>query len=510
MNRDKNILLLSEVSVWDLIVIGGGATGLGAALDAASRGMKVLLIEKYDFSKGTSSKSTKLIHGGVRYLKNAEFKLVRKALQERYILKKNAPHLVQNKDFIIPIYNWVHFIFYGIGLKLYDAISGKWSFGGTKFLNKKATIEHLNSINTKGLKGGVKYKDGQFDDARFAISLAHTIEIEGGTVLNYMEYLSPRIGKNSITGIIAYDKIDQKEFHLSSKYIINATGVFSNKLMMSIASKFKIKASRGTHIVVDRSFLDSQNAIMIPKTIDGRVLFVIPWNDKTLIGTTDEESNEIDIDLITPLKDIDFILENVKHYLFKYPQKKDIKSVFTGLRPLVSNNDNSSTKELSRAHIIHESDEGIIHVLGGKWTTYRLMGSEAIDYLLRDKIPQFGKSTTSSLPLFGFKDVVDFQDPLHVYGSELNRLKTFGSMVSLSNHIFISEAMISHAIQEEMAINLEDVLARRTRCLFIDANETIKIAPKVARIMAKVLKKDGAWTAKQLDLFLPLASKYIV
>lgn len=510
MNRDKNIKLLSKVPVWDLIVIGGGASGLGAALDAASRGMKVLLIEKYDFSKGTSSKSTKLIHGGVRYLKNAEFKLVRKALHERYILKKNAPHLVQNKDFIIPIYNWINFFFYGIGLRLYDAISGKWSFGSTKFLNKKTTIEHLNSINTKSLKGGIKYKDGQFDDARFAISLAHTIENVGGTVLNYMEYLSPRIENNSINGIIANDKIDQKEFHLSSKYIINATGVFSNKLMMSITSQFKIKASRGTHVVVDRSFLNSQHAIMIPKTIDGRVLFVIPWNNKTLIGTTDEETNEIDIDLKTPLTDIGFILENVKNYLSSPPKKKDIKSVFTGLRPLVSNKDNSSTKELSRAHIIHESDDGIIHMLGGKWTTYRLMGLEAIDCLLKDKTLQFSNSNTSSLRLFGFKDVVDFQDPLHVYGTELKRLKTYGAMVSISNLIFISEAMIAYAIHEEMAINLEDILARRTRCLFIDAKETIKIAPKVAKIMASVLKMDDTWTTKQLDLFLPLASKYII
>ncbi|MDG1734610.1 MAG: glycerol-3-phosphate dehydrogenase/oxidase [Crocinitomicaceae bacterium] len=510
MNRNKNIRLLEEQEKWDLVVIGGGATGLGAALDAVTRGMKVLLIEKHDFSKGTSSKSTKLIHGGVRYLKNLEFRLVKKALKERYILKKNAPHLVRSINFIIPVYSWFHFLIYGIGLKFYDLISGKWSFGGTRLLGREKTIAHLKTLKNTGLKGGVQYKDGQFDDARFAISLAHTIDKEGGTLLNHFEFLSLKKTNKKTTHITGFDRIKEEEHLVISRYLINATGVFSNNFMISISDQFKIRASRGTHIVLDRSFLKSESAIMIPKTNDGRVLFVIPWHQQTLIGTTDEESVNLNIDQIVPQEDLNFILNNVKNYLTKQPQKADIKSMFTGLRPLVSKNKTSSTSQLSRDHTLHRSQDGVLHVLGGKWTTYRLMGQEAMNYLLKDEKTNFRSSKTETLKLFGFKEHADFNDPLHVYGSEREKLRNFGSLESFSEKFFICEALIVYAINIEMAMTLEDILARRTRCLFIDATETLKIAPEVAQIMATVLKMDDKWTANQLDLFIPLASKYII
>ena len=511
MNRNKNLNILNNTELWDLLVIGGGATGLGAALDAASRGMKVLLIEKHDFSKGTSSKSTKLVHGGVRYLRNGEIGLVRKALKERNILQRNAPHLVQNMTFIIPIYHWIHFLFYGIGLMIYDLIAGKKSFGKTLFLGKKRTLTKLNGLNMRSLKGGISYQDGQFDDSRFAISLAQTIEKEGSTVINYLEFISYSKKDGKGYEILLQDKLQHTEFKIQALHIINATGVFGSSISKPLAHNIKIRASRGTHIVFDSSFLSSSNALMVPKTDDGRVLFMIPWKEYVVVGTTNLEKSERHIEPKIIEEDILFILKNVEKYLNKKPQQKDIKSVFCGLRPLISNsNEQTKTKELSREHILYKTADGALHILGGKWTTYRLMGEEAIDMLIKNGSKKFSPSKTSALKLKGYASNIDFQDPLHVYGSEVKNIKKLGTTASFSDKLYISEAVIRYAVQYEMAMTLEDVLARRTRALFLNSGEAVRLAPKVAKIMAEDLGKDTAWVTEQCNLFINLSSNYNV
>ena len=508
MDRNSNLKNVEATELWDLLVIGGGATGLGAALDAASRGMKVLLIEKFDFAKGTSSRSTKLIHGGVRYLRNGDITLVKKALKERFTLQKNAPHLVKNLDFIIPIYSWLDFLFYGSGLLFYDLIAGKWSFGRTKILNKTRTRKLLQGISANKLKGGIQYQDGQFDDARYAITVAQSIHESGSICVNYMEYLSLQVTNSTSYEVLIRDQIHAVNYQIKTKYIVNATGVFGSEVFNSSGQSHTIRASRGSHIVLDRSFLPSNSALMVPKTSDGRVLFAIPWNNYTLVGTTDHETKNLSIETKVPKEDIDFILANIQHYLTKQPEYKDIKSVFSGLRPLVSISNSKSTKTLSRDHVLHQSTDGVLHILGGKWTTYRLMGEEAIDKLLKNDPNKFSKSKTTDLKLHGYEKTTNFQDQMHVYGSHKKTVEKCGKTDSLSDQFLITEAMVIYAIQNEMAQTVEDVLARRIRGLFLNAKETMRLAPMIAKIMANYLNKDSYWEKKQSDLFILLASNY--
>ena len=507
MNRDENLVKLSETEVWDLIVIGGGATGLGAALEGATRGMKVLLIDKFDFAKGTSSRSTKLIHGGVRYLRNGDFKLVRKALKERHTLKKIAPHIVNNRDFIIPIYNWLDFFVYGIGLKIYDLIAGKYSFGPTLFIGRKKTSEALPGIIQKGLKGGIQYQDGQFDDARFAISLAKTIEEQGGVCINYLGFESFIEQDKKAQGILAKDTLSKQSYRIRSKHIINATGVFSNTILEAVKSDIKIRTSRGTHLVLDRSFLPSDTALMVPKTSDGRVLFIIPWRQHVLIGTTDIETEDIAFEPKKSQNDIAFLLSNAGNYMKKQPQLEDVKSVYSGLRPLVSAA-KKNTKHLSRDHFLLQSQNDVLHILGGKWTTYRLMGEEAIEKLLAHKTHQYSQSKTQQLHLIGYQAHPNFEDPLHMYGDKKKIIESLGATTSLSQTIFLSEGMIIYAMKHEMACTLEDILSRRTRILFLNAREAIRLAPIVVEIMGRFLQKDKKWEKEQRDFFIHLASNY--
>lgn len=509
MNRLKNSKRLAETPIWDVLVIGGGATGLGTALDAVSRGLNVLLIEKYDFGKGTSSRSTKLVHGGVRYLKNGDISLVVEALRERGLMLRNAPHLVRNMSFIIPTYDWWSTPFYGVGLKIYDLMAGKLGLGPSEMLNKEETIRQIPNVNQEQLNGGVIYHDGQFDDARMAISLAHTIDAKGGCVLNYMEWNAFLKENDTIIGVNATDVLSGESIDIKAKIVINATGVFAEKLMKAdnINAPLKIRPSQGVHLVLDRSFLNSENAIMVPNTSDGRVLFAVPWNDHVVVGTTDTEVSEISYEPKSTDEEINFILANAEIYMTRKPTRADVKSVFVGLRPLISATGKSS-KALSRKHLVDRSESGLINVLGGKWTTYRKMGEDAIDLALKHQPLTDKKSRTEHLQIFGFEAANSWENALHVYGSEQEKLKNYGSLDSLSDSVFISEAQIRYGVQEEMVYTLEDVLARRTRCLFLDAKETIRIAPKVAEILADALKKDQHWQTEQINLFHQLAINY--
>ena len=514
MNRTINLKRLDETIQWDVIIIGGGASGLGVAVDAANRGFKTLLLEKNDFAKGTSSRSTKLVHGGVRYLQNGDVSLVIEALKERGIMRKNAPHLVRDMSFVIPSYDWWTSPFYGLGLKIYDMMSGKLGLGPSTILDRKETISLIPNVNKKGLKGGVIYQDGQFDDARMAISLALTASQEGACLLNYINVIGINKENNLITGVTIRDECGDLEKEIKGKVVINATGVFSDEIVALDfpESKPKIRPSQGVHLVIDKTFLDGPHAIMVPHTSDGRVLFAVPWNGYVVLGTTDTPVKLALDEPIAMESEIDFILENAGVYMTKKPTRKDVKSVFTGLRPLAaSKGDSEKTKEISRSHKINISNSGLVSILGGKWTTYRKIAEDALNKAQAvGGIPE-RKCNTEHLPIFGHDHKSKWTDPLYFYGTEALKIKAINpekAGTSLSKNFFISENQIIWAIQQEMALNLEDVLARRTRCLFLDAKETGIIAPKVAEIMSKTLGFEKTWEEKQVKQFNELIKTY--
>lgn len=516
MNRQKSLTDIEKTEQWDVVIIGGGASGLGAAVDAAKRGYKTLLLEKNDFAKGTSSRSTKLVHGGVRYLQNGDISLVIEALKERGIMKNNAPQLVKDMSFVIPFYDWWNSPFYGLGLKVYDMMAGKMGLGPSTLLNKEETIALINNVKQEGLKGGVIYHDGQFDDSRMAITLALTATELGATLLNYTEVVALNKENDLISGLELIDQETGVKHHIKAGAVVNATGVFSDQIVKMDQPNAKplIRPSQGVHLVLERTFLDGPHAIMIPHTSDGRVLFAVPWHNHVVVGTTDTPIDNSS-DEPTALEDeISFILENASEYMTKKPRRADVKSVFAGLRPLAAQQENSTqTKEISRHHKVNVSTSGLISVLGGKWTTYRKMGEDTINTAAIVGGLKEQKSKTRKLKLHGYDQNVDLDDPLHVYGSERSKIESMGESKdneSLSNKFYISKNLILWSVTEEMAIHIEDILARRARCLFLDAKETLRIAPKVAEIMAGALDKDEDWIAQELKNFNLISKNYIL
>ena len=385
MTRENMIdRIQDKKEIWDFIIIGGGATGVGTAIEASARGYRALLLEQHDFGKGTSSRSTKLVHGGVRYLKQGNVSLVLEALKERGILHRNAPHLVHNLPFIVPNYDWWEGPFYGIGLKLYDMLAGKEGFGQSSILSKEETIHHLPTIETKGLRGGVIYYDGQFDDARLVINMVQTAAEQGATLINYMPVTGLLKKGDCINGVLAMDSESGNEYQLTAKAVINATGVFTDKIlrMDDSSAETLISPSQGVHIVLDNSFLPGDSAIMIPQTDDGRVLFAIPWHDRVIVGTTDTPVDEPVHEPVPKKSELDFLLTHAARYLIKDPSRQDVLSVFAGLRPLVAAGNATDTASLSRDHTIHISRSGLVTITGGKWTTYRRMAEDTIDHAL--------------------------------------------------------------------------------------------------------------------------------
>ena len=515
MNRNDSIVKLEKVHQWDIVIIGGGASGLGIAVDASKRGYKTLLLEKYDFGKGTSSRSTKLIHGGVRYLQNGDITLVIESLKERGILKRNAPHLVQDLSFVIPSYDWWSSPFYGIGMKIYDMMAGKLGLGKSIIISKNETEKLIPNVNKKGLKGGVIYHDGQFDDSRMAISLALTSDSKKTSLINYCLVDGLTKKDDEITGVSFTDTINSKKYKVNTKVVINATGVFAENIIRMDQPKIEklIQPSQGVHIVLNRKFLKGKHAILIPQTSDGRVLFAVPWKNYVIVGTTDTQVKTASEEPKALKDEIDFILKNASKYMTIKPNKDDIKSVFAGLRPLAATSNKKSTKEVSRSHKIDISPSGLISVLGGKWTTYRKIAEDAIDTAISIKKLKKKKCKTEKTKLFGYKKNIDWSDPMHVYGSLKKKVESLGSEndnKSLSNKFYISNNIIEWSIIHEMALTLEDVLARRTRCIFLDSNESKKIAPVVAKKMANVLGKDQAWIDNELKNFNKLIENYIV
>jgi glycerol-3-phosphate dehydrogenase len=483
VNRDDAIRSLQSGELWDVLVIGGGATGLGTALDAAARGYRTALLEQHDFAKGTSSRSTKLIHGGVRYLRQGDVTLVRESLRERGYLLRNAPHLVHVQPFVVPAYGWWQKLFYGAGLKLYDLLSGDLSIGRSQFISRDETRHDLPTVRPDGLSGGVRYFDGQFDDARLAIALAQTVFDQGGVAVNYVPVLRLMKDNGRVCGVAARDAETGTEFEIRARVVVNATGVFSDAVRSLDESQAEplLSVSQGAHIVLPRSFLPGQSALMVPKTADGRVLFAIPWHKRVLVGTTDIPVVGTPIEPRPFAEEIEFLRDHTGKYLGVTPDPGDILSAFAGLRPLVKSRAAGKTAQLSRSHTLIISRSGLVTITGGKWTTYRKMAEDTVDAAAKVADLPAGKSPTSELPLRKSDAVTENE----------------------------AEKAI-HAVRYEMARTVEDVLARRTRTLFLDAAAARRAAPHVAETMAAELGRDASWQTTQTEAFEQLAAGYLV
>jgi len=518
MNREEMINSVNATKeIYDFIVIGGGATGLGTALEAAARGYSVVLVEQNDFTKGTSSRSTKLVHGGVRYLAQGDLPLVLEALRERGLMKQNAPHLVKDQKFIIPSYSWWVKPYYTVGLTMYDLLSGRLSLGRSLPYSRKKTIKCIPTLKTKKLNGGVVYHDGQFDDARFGINLAQTIVEKGGICLNYTKVIGLLKNDSKVNGVRIKDELSGKEIEIKGKSIINATGVFIDNIRKMDEPKADkmVCVSQGVHLVLDKEFCPNDFAIMIPQTSDGRVLFAVPWHDKIVVGTTDVMKEDAELEPKALEEEIDFILETAGRYLTKEPTRADVRSVFAGLRPLAAPEKGSKkTKEISRGHKIVVSDAGMLTITGGKWTTYRQMGEDVINRTIKNSAFKQTKSNTRNLKIHGYKKNVDLNDPLYFYGTdkegilELAKSEKLEGLVSKS--LKIIAAQVVWATRYEMAKTVEDVLARRTRSLFLNAKESVAIAPRVASLMANELGYDKTWEVAQIEEFKEIAKNYIL
>jgi len=519
MDRNKLIQTLKNEPEkrWDIIVIGGGATGLGVALDAVTRGYKTILLEQSDFAKGTSSRSTKLVHGGVRYLAQGDILLVKEALHERGLFLKNAPHLTTNQEFVIPVYTLWDVILYTVGLKFYDLLAGRLSMGKSYFINRSKTLERIPLLKPEGLKGGIIYHDGQFDDSRMAIALAGACVENGGTVLNYFRVVSLlKDEKGMIKGVQTRDMESGEEYKIHGQLVINATGVFADEIhrLDNPSSKPSIRPSQGVHIVLESTFLQSASAIMIPKTDDGRVLFAIPWYGKVVAGTTDTPLDDISLEPKALDEEIDFILRTAGKYLTRSPKREDVKCIFAGLRPLAANPDKpEATKEISRRHKITLSASGLLSIIGGKWTSYRRMAEETLDRAIKANILGRKSCVTRKLSFYSADKFLKFKR-LRIYGSHADEIeKMINDQPELGDQVHpqlpYTNAEIIFICRNEMPRTMEDVLARRTRALFLDARASAEAGPLVAALMAKELGFDNTWQEKEIFKYNNLISNYI-
>jgi len=502
---------------WDMLIIGGGATGLGCAIDSASRGYRTLLVDGSDFAKGTSSRSTKLIHGGIRYLQQGNVSLVLEALKERGLLRQNAPHLVHDLPFIVPNYDWWEAPFYGIGLRVYDMLAGKLGFGRSRILTREETLERLPTLETKGLRGGVIYHDGQFDDARLAINMAQTAAELGGTLLNYAPVTDLiKSDDGVVTGARATELLGDTELELRAKVVVNATGVWSDAIrrMDDPEARPMIRPSQGVHLVLDKSFLPGDSAIMVPHTDDGRVLFAIPWYDRVVVGTTDTPVEEALLEPRPLEEEVEFLLAHTARYLTKNPTREDVLSIFAGIRPLVASDGEAETAALSRDHTLHIARSGLVTIAGGKWTTYRKMAEDTVDQAATLAGLEERPCVTRELRIHGYhQDAGTFGELAH-YGADAPHIRDLfreraGFEKPLHPRLPLREGVVVWAVRKEMAVTVEDVLARRSRALLWDARAAIEAAPRVASLMAEELGRDRSWRRDQVEVFRALAAGYL-
>jgi len=500
---------------WDVAVIGGGATGVGVAVDAAARGLTVALVEAYDFGKGTSSRSTKLVHGGVRYLEQGNIPLVMSALKERGLMRQNAPHLVHDLAFVVPNYSWWEAPFYGIGLKLYDLLAGKYGFGASRLLSKEETLERLPALEPEGLTGGVVYFDGQFDDSRLLIHLAMTAADHGAALVNYCPATGLlRDADGYVNGVTARDLETGEELTIAARMVVNATGVFTDNVrrMADPEAETLVVTSQGIHLVFDRSFLKGDTALMVPRTSDGRVLFVIPWHGHAVAGTTDTPVDAASVEPRALEEEIEFVLETAGRYLTRQPTRADVKAVFVGLRPLVKGE--GKTSALSRDHVIHVDTSGLLTITGGKWTTYRHMAEDCVDHAITlGRLPDM-ECTTKNLRIHGYSEDAAALGWLEVYGTDAEAIRTLAEEPRLAARLHPElpyvAAEVVWAARAEMARTVEDVLARHTRALFLNAQAAREMAEPVARLLAGELGRDEGWIGRQVAEFCALAEQYRV
>lgn len=517
-SREASLERLREPRPWDVVVIGGGATGLGTALESVTRGYETLLLEARDFASGTSSRSTKLVHGGVRYLAQGQVSLVREALRERGRLARNAPHLVRDLKFLVPAYTWIDRPYYGLGLWLYDRLAGSLGLGSSRLISRDEALTLTPTLEPAGLRGGVVYHDGQFDDARLAITLAQTIDDFGGTALNWMEVVGfTKSNDGMIEGLTARDVETGENLVMSARVVINATGVFADEVrhLDDPSTPPMIRPSQGAHLVLPREFLPGETAIMVPKTDDGRVLFAIPWNDRVIIGTTDTPVPTIEREPRPLREELRFLFTHASRYLVRDPRPDDVRSVYAGLRPLIGSSRGSSTRtsKISREYAAAVSRSGLVTITGGKWTTYRSMGESAIDLATRVGRLTAAPSVTADLKLHGWSDTT--LDPSwNVYGtdaSDVLRIQDTAPEAAerIDAELPYRESEVVWAARFEAARTVEDVLSRRTRALLLDARASMRAAPRVAGVLARELGRSDAWIGEQVESYKRLATGYL-
>ncbi|MCU0712991.1 MAG: glycerol-3-phosphate dehydrogenase/oxidase [Pirellula sp.] len=494
MNRETSLQRLKDRKVpWDLVVIGGGATGVSVALDAATRGLSVVLAEQSDFGKGTSSRSTKLVHGGVRYLRQGNITLVRDALRERTLLRKNAPQVVHDLQFLVPCHNLWERFFYGIGMKVYDLLATGNSFGRSHGVSLDESVRLVPALSRKIARGGVVYHDGQFDDARLLIDMATTASDHGACLVNYMAVTAMQHSDDGrLAGVTAMDRETNETYRVDARCVVNAAGPFcdSVRLLDDPSSEAMVSASQGVHLVLPKRFFPGETALMVPKTSDGRVIFIIPWHDHVLVGTTDTPIDQATLDPRATPEEIDFLLKTAAIYLNETPAIGDILSVFTGIRPLVKGDPSARTASLSRDHVIRVSGSGLVTITGGKWTTVRKMAEDCVDRVIVEAHLAASRSKTADLKI-------------------RSRIEKEEARESLHESFQMSEYDVEYSVRYEMARNVEDVLSRRFRVLILNARVAIEVAPRVAQLMAKQLGRDNHWIDSQIASFNTLAQSYL-
>ena len=516
MNRAEAWSRITSGEDFDIVIIGGGASGLGAAVDAAARGHSVVLFEQADFAKGTSSRSTKLVHGGVRYLQQGNISLVLEALRERGRLTRNAPHLVHAQSFVIPNYSWWQGPFYGIGMKVYDRLAGKLGLAPSRHLNREETIREIPTVETDKLVGGVIYHDGQFDDARLAVHLAMTADGLGATVLNYARVVGLVKEQGLVRGVEVQERETGGTVRIRARVVINATGVFVDEVraMDEPESHPMVAVSQGIHLVLPKEFLPGESAIMVPKTADGRVLFAVPWHDHVVVGTTDTPVPDATLEPRALEEEREFVFTHACRYLAKDPAPEDVRSIFAGLRPLVKAGDGTDTAALSRDHSIVISGSGLITLTGGKWTTYRKMGEDVIDHAETLGGLAAKPCETAGLQIHGWTHAPSRDATLTIYGADAPKVAALGKEnpsweEPIHPDLPYRKKEVIWQIREEMARTVEDVLARRTRALLLHARASREAAPVVAELMAKELGRDEAWQKEQVRTYQDLAAGYI-
>ncbi|MBX2810827.1 MAG: glycerol-3-phosphate dehydrogenase/oxidase [Myxococcales bacterium] len=517
MERDVMVeSVFGANSTWDMVIVGGGATGIGMVLDAASRGYRVCLVEQADFGKGTSSRSTKLIHGGVRYLQQGNLSLVREALRERGRLRQNAPHLVTDREFIVPTYSWWESPYYGLGLRLYDYLSGIYGFGASRWLSAGEVLRRIPGLETSGLRGGISYFDGQFDDARLIINMVQTAVEQGAVLVNYCSCVGLlKNQKGQLRGIAVKDGETGREGEILARVVVNATGCFVDSIrQLDDAEQAPLIApSQGIHLVLDGGFLAGNTAMMVPRTSDGRVLFAIPWHGRTVVGTTDTPISSVELEPSPQEAEVAFVLDTAKNYLSSAPQREDVLSVFTGIRPLVRKGADVRTSVLSRDHTLMTDPSGLVTMTGGKWTTYRHMAEVGVDHAIRIGQLEARPCLTQWLNIRGHHSHSERFGRWWFYGSDavaIEALCRASPLLAEPVHplLPVIGAQVKWAVTQEMARTVEDVLARRTRALLLNAQAAVEAAPTVAQLMAGILGHEPSWVNRQVNDFVAVARGY--